>query len=59
MADDRDRSLRVQVSTAELKMLHEIAEADGITASDVIRMFVRRAHAERFGDKKPGGRRAK
>jgi hypothetical protein len=30
-------------------MIRDLAEADGITSSDVVRMFVRRLHAERFG----------
>lgn len=32
-------------------MLQELADADGVYQSDVIRRLVRLAHAERFGDK--------
>lgn len=34
-------------------MLNELAEADGVYVSDVIRRLVRQAHAERFKDRKP------
>ena len=33
-------------------MVHELARAEGLTASDFLRLYVRRAHAERFGEKK-------
>lgn len=46
----RDRSIRVAATTEELEMLHRLAEDAGITASDLIRMFVRREHAARFGE---------
>jgi hypothetical protein len=33
-------------------MLKRLAEADGVSASDLVRQFVRRSHAERFGEPK-------
>lgn len=30
-------------------MIRALADVDGISQSDVVRMLVRRAHAERFG----------
>lgn len=33
-------------------MLQALAEEDGVSASDVLRIFVRRVYAERFGEKK-------
>jgi hypothetical protein len=48
MLMDRDKSLRVRVAEDELRMVQELAEADGVTASDYVRLFIRRAHAERF-----------
>ena len=45
---ERDKSLRVRVAADELRMVQELAEADGLTASDYVRLFIRRAHAERF-----------
>jgi uncharacterized protein (DUF1778 family) len=52
MSPERDQSLRVRVSEDELRMVQELAEADGITASDFVRLFIRREYAARFGDKK-------
>lgn len=34
-------------------MLRALAEKDGITASDVVRLFIRRAYADAYGDKRP------
>ena len=48
-APSRDRSLRVQVTTEELDMLHKIAAEEGISASDHLRLYIRRTYAERFG----------
>ena len=50
---ERDKSFRVRVSKEELRMIQELADADGVTASDHVRLYIRRAHAERFGAKKP------
>lgn len=41
----RDLQLKVRVTAQELRMLHELAEHLGLTASDVIRQYVRREHA--------------
>jgi hypothetical protein len=54
----RDRSLRVQVTTAELNMLHKIAAEEGITASDHLRLYIRRTYAARFGTPKTKRARA-
>jgi len=40
--------LRVRMSGGERDMLARLAEADGVTASDVVRLFIRREHAARF-----------
>jgi hypothetical protein len=53
MALTRTRRLSMLISDEEWEKLQALAEAEGITASDYVRMFVRRAHAERFGEKKP------
>lgn len=34
-------------------MLQALADRDGIAVSDVLRIFIRRAYAEAFGDKAP------
>ncbi|MFO0572211.1 MAG: hypothetical protein U0263_41700 [Polyangiaceae bacterium] len=41
----------------ELAMVQRLAEADGISASDLVRQFVRRSFAERFGAEKPRPKR--
>jgi len=48
---ERTELLTVRTTPEEMAMLKRLAEADGISASDLIRQFIRRSHAERFGDK--------
>lgn len=50
---DRNRRLNLLISDEEHAMLAALAEKRGITASDVVRMFIRDAYAEAFGDKRP------
>lgn len=46
------------MSTQERAMLTELADLDGVYPSDVIRLLIRKAHAERVGDaKKPRKKR--
>ena len=47
-APERDKSFRVRVSEDELRMVQELAAAEGISASDYVRLFIRRSHAEKF-----------
>lgn len=42
----RDRNLRLIVSDEELSWAHALAEHQGITMSDVVRMLLREAHAK-------------
>ena len=49
---DREKRLNIRIADDEAMMLHELAEAEGVSQSDYIRLFIRRAHAERFGEKK-------
>lgn len=51
----RDDVVTVRLTRDERRMITTLAEADGISLSDVVRMLVRRAHAERFGRKKVQG----
>ena len=44
---ERDKSLRVRVSADELRMVQELADDQGISASDFVRLFIRKAHAAR------------
>jgi len=59
MPTDREKKLTIRASEDEITMLQAVAEADGLTSSDVVRQFIRRAHAERFAPKpaKKGGKR--
>ncbi|HMI89303.1 MAG TPA: hypothetical protein VK550_34735 [Polyangiaceae bacterium] len=49
----------VRMAPSELAMLHEMAEADGLSAADVVRTLVRREHQKRFGDTPPKKKRTK
>jgi hypothetical protein len=40
-----------------IEMLQALADADGLSASHIVRSLIRRAHAERFGEKKPKPKR--
>lgn len=51
--EERTRSFRVQVSDAELAMIHALAGAAGVSASDYVRLSIRKDYAESFGDKPP------
>lgn len=52
MVEPRDGSLRIRISEEERRMLQAVAEQDGLSASDVIRQFIRREHKVRFGEGK-------
>jgi hypothetical protein len=52
----REDVVTTRMRRDERQMLEALAEADGISKSDVVRMLVRRAHAERFGSKPRKGR---
>jgi antitoxin component of RelBE/YafQ-DinJ toxin-antitoxin module len=40
------------MTTEEKEMLAALAKHEGLTSSDVVRLFIRRAYAETFGPKK-------
>jgi uncharacterized protein (DUF1778 family) len=50
---DRERRINIRVSESEAQMLQELAEAEGVSQSDFLRLYVRRAHAERFSSTSP------
>jgi predicted DNA-binding protein len=50
---ERDRRLSIRIADDEWDKLHALAEAEGVSSSDYVRLFIRRAHAEKFGNKKP------
>ncbi len=53
MVIDRTSKLTIRISEEELEMLRALADANGVTASDFLRLYVRKEYAEKFGDKKP------
>ncbi len=50
---ERDRQFRIRIADHELAMLHALAEKEGVSAADFLRLYIRRAYAEVFGDRKP------
>jgi uncharacterized protein (DUF1778 family) len=49
---DRTKTLTVRVAEDEDRMLKALAELHGMTASDIVRQYIRRAFAEAFPPKK-------
>lgn len=47
--DKRTEFVGLRLAPVEAKMLAALAEADGLYQSDVLRLLIRKAHAERFG----------
>jgi hypothetical protein len=43
--------LGLRITKSEARMLEELSEATGLSMSDVVRMAIRREHAERIGPK--------
>jgi uncharacterized protein (DUF1778 family) len=52
---DRSRTLNlnVRVNADEGDMLRALAEREGLSASDIVRQYIRRAYAEAFPPKRP------
>jgi len=50
---ERPRALTVRVSDEELEMLQQLAEREGVTVSDYVRLRIRKDHREVFGEGKP------
>jgi hypothetical protein len=55
MQAERSRSFRVPLTTEELTMLHDLSEAEGVAAAALVRQYIRREHAARFGGTKAKG----
>ena len=51
--NERTERLGIRIASEEVAMLQALAVADGLTASDIVRTLIRRAHAERFGERRP------
>lgn len=50
---DRTERLNVRAAPEEMAMLDALADDAGLSVSDVVRMLVRTAYREKFGDKLP------
>lgn len=48
MTNERDRRFNMLLSDAEDRMLRALAEDAGLTVSDYLRQFIRRAFLERW-----------
>jgi antitoxin component of RelBE/YafQ-DinJ toxin-antitoxin module len=49
----RTRMLNVRIDDNEAEMLRALAEREGLSASDIVRQYIRRAYAATFPPKKP------
>ena len=47
----RDDVFRFKIAANERRMIEELAEKDGLSASAMLRLLVRRAYTKTFGDK--------
>jgi hypothetical protein len=50
---EHSEQFHARFTADEMQMLRELAEADGISLTDEMRMIVRRIYGERFGAPKP------
>lgn len=57
--EQQTERIGLRVTPAEAKMLAELAEATGLSMSDVLRQSIRREHAERFGEQPTTKKRPK
>lgn len=48
---DRDHGFRIRFTADERAMLRELAGAQGLSSADVLRLFIRRQHAQMIGEK--------
>lgn len=49
----RDRSFRLPMSEEEFAKLHQVAHAERVSATELVRALVNARYAKHFGDKKP------
>jgi uncharacterized protein (DUF1778 family) len=55
--EQQTERMGLRVTKSEAKMLEQLSEATGLSMSDVLRMAIRREHAERFGEQTPKPKR--
>lgn len=51
--EQQTERLGLRVTKSEARMLEELSEVTGLSMSDVVRMAIRREHAERIGEAAP------
>jgi hypothetical protein len=51
--EEKSERLAMRMAPSEVSMLRALSEAAGESDANVVRQLIRRAYAERFGDKKP------
>jgi uncharacterized protein (DUF1778 family) len=59
MVIDREKRINVRATGEEAEMLAKLADREGVSQSDYIRLFIRRAYAEAFGSPDPKPKRPK
>ncbi len=52
MASAKDTKLTAMITEDDMAKLKALSDLDDVSASQVVRLLIRRAHAERFGDKR-------
>ena len=55
--EERSEQVMIRMTPSEVEMLEEIAKADGLYRTDVIRLLIRREHAKRFPTAKKASHR--
>jgi uncharacterized protein (DUF1778 family) len=55
--EQQTERIGLRVTKSEAKMLEELSEVTGLSMSDVLRMAIRREHAERIGEPPPKPKR--
>jgi hypothetical protein len=41
----------MRIAAGEREMLRDLAEKEGLSSSDIVRLLIRREHAKAFGDR--------
>ncbi len=54
---NRDASIRIRCSEDEVRLAHELAEAEHTTVSEFLRRLIRQLHAERVAPPKARAKR--
>lgn len=50
---DRDTGFRIRFTSDEREMLRQLAEMQGVTSADVLRLYIRREHAATIAENRP------